>query len=336
MVSYSVYAIGLSLLLGLYFYEDITNNDILENCSDNLKKWHAKGQYFEYKQLYKIFYIHELVDVNNEATLVLLHGFPTSSYDYSKIWNLFKHLKVGSILAFDYVGYGFSEKPFDYDYSLFDMADMVDSLLVHLNIQNNVYFISHDMGDSVLQELIRRATLNNQNHFKISQAVLLNGAIMTDIIKPTLGQHLLRIKFVNKLVVNFFFKYQLMKPSFSSIFGSLNKPSSSELYDFYLTIRYNNGYLNLPKTIQYMTEREHYGHVWYDALNETSIPCMFIFGPADPINPREKFISKFKIDLPTVKLAILSDLIGHYPQYEDPFTVFELVKSFFALDTLKI
>lgn len=77
-----------------------------------------------------------------------------------------------------------------------------------------------------------------------------------------------------------------------------------------------------------MKEREEFGSIWYDALNETSLPVLFIYGPDDPINPRDKFPQKLREDLPRVKLSILSEMVGHYPQFEDSFTVFQLIKNF--------
>lgn len=142
-------------------------------------------------------------------------------------------------------------------------------------------------------------------------------------------QELTRTQLIGKYASKYFFHYFTFKHSFKSIFGSLNPPNTSDLYDFYLTIKFNKGNEVLWQTIQYMNERDQYGEVWYDALNETSIPVMFIYGPADPINPREKFPQKMRVDLPYVKLSILSELVGHYPQFEDPFTVFELMKNFF-------
>jgi pimeloyl-ACP methyl ester carboxylesterase len=273
----------------------------------------------------------EQVNAKYDNTLLLLHGFPTSSYDYIKLWPMLKELKINSLVTFDFVGHGFSDKPADYDYNLFDMADMVDALLMHLNIKENVYVVSHDFSDSVLQELLRRDNLKNQNHFQIAKCVLLNGGIMTDIYRPTLSQELLRTRVINKFAAKYFFQYALFKHSFRAVFGSLNPPNSSELYDFYLTVRYNAGNEILPLTIQYMNEREQYGDVWYDALNETSIPAMFIYGPADPINPADKFPQKFRLDLPAVRLVVLSEFVGHYPHFEDTFTVFELIKNFFQL-----
>jgi hypothetical protein len=55
---------------------------------------------------------------------------------------------------------------------------------------------------------------------------------------------------------------------------------------------------------------------------------MFVYGPADPINPADTFPKQLRTDIPAVKLRILSELVGHYPQFEDHFTVFGLIKSF--------
>lgn len=188
--------------------------------------------------------------------------------------------------------------------------------------------VAHDASDSVAQELIRRDNLKNQNHFSILKCVLFNGGIFTSIYRPRIGQELLRTQFVGPYFANYFFQYFFFKPMFAAIFGSLNQPTSTDLYDFYLTIKYNHGNQVLPRTIRYMNEREQYGDVWIDALNETVVPVLFIFGPADPINPKDKFPLQMKRDLPFVKLAILSDLVGHYPQWEDPFTVFAIIKEF--------
>jgi pimeloyl-ACP methyl ester carboxylesterase len=98
-----------------------------------------------------------------------------------------------------------------------------------------------------------------------------------------------------------------------------------------LSIRYNHGNRVLPLTINYMEEREQYGNIWYDALNETSLPVLFIYGPADPINLREKFLQKLRQDLPKIKLNVLSDMTGHYPHFEDCFTVFQLISKFLKI-----
>lgn len=80
-----------------------------------------------------------------------------------------------------------------------------------------------------------------------------------------------------------------------------------------------------------MSEREQYGNIWLDALNETSLPVLFIYGPADPINRRELFPQKLRQDLPKIRLNVLSEMIGHYPHFEDFFTVFQLIVKFLKI-----
>ena len=332
-------AICVALIAGVVYYDRESNEVLAEQFSHNLQKWQSKGQYFMYKNLHKIFYVYEKLDSNPkeniaDSTLVLLHGFPTSSYDYSKIWSLFistsqenkLNPKYTSILTFDYVGFGFSDKPRDYEYAVFDMADMMEMLLLHLNIYK-VSIVSHDMGDSVAQEIIRRDNLKNQNHYEIDRVVMLNGGVFIDIYKPLISQHLLRTKNVKNIFAKYFFKYSVFKFSFAKLFGGLNPPSSSEMYDHFLGIKYNYGNEILPLTIEYMGDREQYSEVWRDALNETVRPVMFIYGPADPINPRSAFPKKLRDEVPNVKLSLLNEMVGHYPQIEDPFTVYELIKQ---------
>jgi pimeloyl-ACP methyl ester carboxylesterase len=60
------------------------------------------------------FYIDESASpasAKQAEALLLLHGFPTSSYDFSGgFWEELKS-KYGRVIALDYPGYGFSDKP---------------------------------------------------------------------------------------------------------------------------------------------------------------------------------------------------------------------------------
>lgn len=313
------------------------NLEVKSEFSSNLLKWFTRGEYFNYRNN-KIFYVYEKMEEDSlvKPVVVFLHGFPTSSYDFMKIWNQFlatsddqlanMKTKANSLLAFDYLGYGFSDKPQYYNYSIFDMADMVERLVLHLKIES-VVLVAHDVGDSVAQEILRRDNLKN-NHYKVEKCILMNGGIMTDIYKPVLAQYIMRNEYFGQILFsNFFFRYFIFKNRFSQLFGEFKQPSEMEMYDMYLGIKYKDGNERLYQTIEYMKEREEYGSIWYDALNETAMPVHFIYGPADPINPRDKFPSKLREELPRVKLAVLSEMIGHYPHFEDSYTVFNLIKN---------
>lgn len=131
----SLLVVAIAMLAARYIYERKSNEQLREQFSYNLNKWFEKGNYYVYQDRFRVFYVQEVLRAEDQAEdvhIVLLHGFPTSSYDYSKLWPQLRQTSVKSIVSFDFVGYGFSDKPDDFDYSLFSQADLVDSFLMHL------------------------------------------------------------------------------------------------------------------------------------------------------------------------------------------------------------
>ena len=86
-------------------------------------------------------------------TLLLLHGYPTSSWDWEAIWpELCTRFRV---VALDFLGFGFSEKPYPYDYQIREQADLVEALVADLGL-TRFHVLAHDYGDTVAQELLAR------------------------------------------------------------------------------------------------------------------------------------------------------------------------------------
>ena len=69
-----------------------------------LSNWKNKGNYFTFNG-HQIFSL----DEGEGAPLLLIHGFPTASWDWSKIWSELR--KYHRVLAIDMLGFGFSDKP---------------------------------------------------------------------------------------------------------------------------------------------------------------------------------------------------------------------------------
>ena len=85
--------------------------------------------------------------------LLLLHGFPSSSYD----WRLLLERETEhAVLAPDFLGFGLSEKPRDHTYTLHWQADLVEELVRRHGADKQVFFVAHDMGTSVANELMAR------------------------------------------------------------------------------------------------------------------------------------------------------------------------------------
>ena len=61
-----------------------------------------------------------------------------------------------AVLAPDFLGFGLSEKPRDHTYTLHWQADLVEELVRRRSAGRPVFFVAHDMGTSVANELMAR------------------------------------------------------------------------------------------------------------------------------------------------------------------------------------
>lgn len=280
----------------------------------NLENWRQTGNYFNYKGN-KIFY--HLTEKSDEI-LLCLHGFPAASFDYHKIWD--DLARQFNLLAFDMIGYGFSDKPADFAYTTFQQVDILQALLEDLNIKK-VHILAHDYGNTITQELLARKE-ENRLSFTIESIVMLNGALFPETHRPILAQKILisPVGFLfSKLISDTRFKQNL-----SSVFGKNTQPTETELNDFVKLFRYNDGKNIAHKLIRYMSERAKYRERWVGALERTKVPFRFINGLADPVSGAH-LVKRFREILPHKDIIELVE-IGHFPHFEAPH---KTIKYFF-------
>ncbi len=286
-----------------------------------LKNWRESGNYFDYKG-YPIFY--QWSETANEV-LICLHGFPTSSFDYHKIWNSLA--KRFAVLSFDMIGYGFSAKPQDFDYTTFNQADVLQALLEHLKIRK-VHILAHDYGNTITQELLARAEEKRLN-FSIESLCFLNGALFPETHRPILAQKILisPLGFVfGRLISDARFKQSL-----ASIFGKKTQPTAGELDDFLQVFKFNNGRRIAHKLIRYMTERAMNRTRWVGALQRTELPFRFINGLADPVSGAH-LVKRFRQVMSQTDIVELKD-VGHFPHFEVPELVLEKFFDFIGANS---
>ena len=73
--------------------------------------------------------------------MLMLHGFPTWSYDYADVAD--DLARVHDVITLDFLGYGASDKPDPYEYSVAESADIVEDLAAHLTL-DSVRLVAHD------------------------------------------------------------------------------------------------------------------------------------------------------------------------------------------------
>jgi len=125
-------------------------------------------------------------------TIVLIHGFPTSSYDYHRaVDRLSEKYRV---VMFDHLGFGFSDKPAELTYSMVELAEQALALWTILDIKR-AHVVSHDMGDSVLTEILARLERKMlPDRFKdfFQSVTFTNGGMRYHLINFRLSQILLK------------------------------------------------------------------------------------------------------------------------------------------------
>ena len=91
-------------------------------------------------------YFYREVGENNPDTVLMIHGFLGSSYDFIDVMNQLKDRY--HVIAVDLIGFGLSEKPIDFNYAKQNQAQGLVNFLDALEI-DEVTIMAHSMGGEV-------------------------------------------------------------------------------------------------------------------------------------------------------------------------------------------
>uniref|UniRef100_A0A3Q3DSC7 Mesoderm specific transcript n=1 Tax=Hippocampus comes TaxID=109280 RepID=A0A3Q3DSC7_HIPCM len=266
-----------------------------------LLKWHNAGRGFNFRGS-EIFYRDSHGALGSSDVVLLLHGFPTSSYDWHKIWEPLTQ-RFNRVIALDFLGFGFSDKPRPHRYSIFEQASVVEALLAHLGLANQrINLVSHDYGDTVALELLH-SDQNRTGHLNINSLCLSNGG---ECFCSTFSHFRSRRDGLCAL------------HRIGEVFGPYTQPTDAEFWDMWTGLRYNDGNLVLDSVLQYINQRLKHRERWVGALTSTFVPLHLIYGPLDPVNPHPHFIRLYQQLVQRSTVSVLDEHIGHYPQLEDP------------------
>lgn len=282
-----------------------------------LRAWHDAGRYFAYKG----HSIYTRVDGPAGApALLLIHGFPTASWDWSALWPaLAQRYRVYTL---DLIGFGFSAKPLHYDYRIADQADLCEAFLRSESV-SDYHVLAHDYGDTVAQELLARQGASHAGP-RLHSVALLNGGLFPEVHRPLFTQKLLASlagPLVARLTSRRAFEYSLR-----AIFGAGTPPSATLLDGFWELLQEHEGARVLPRLIRYMDERRLQRARWVGALVTAAVPLKLINGEADPISG-EHMVARYRELVPYPDVTALPT-IGHYPQCEAPRAVLDAYFDF--------
>jgi pimeloyl-ACP methyl ester carboxylesterase len=238
--------------------------------------------------------------------LLLIHGYPTASYDWIRVWP--RLAERHSLYTLDLLGFGCSAKPRDSDYPIALQADLCTALLDGCGV-TDVHVLAHDYGDTVAQELLAR---EREGRLRIASMAFLNGGLFPETHRARPIQKLLATPLLGSLLAHLM-SYAKFEATMLSISGR-EPPTREELQDLWVLLERDGGRRALPRLITYMEQRRRNRARWVGALVGSRVPRRLICGAVDPVSGRH-LAERYRELVPDPDVVVLED-VGHYPHLE--------------------
>lgn len=311
----------------------------------NLQQWYQDGDYMNF-QGRPVFY--KQSSSSNKPHLLLLHGYPTSSYDFSQLWTTTDLCTTQfHCITIDFIGYGLSDKSLPMLSNLTTQASVVEQLVIReLGLHSvPVSIVAHDIGVSVVQELLARVLDRQESEHKSpairwKSIILLNGGLFPEQHRALLTQKALATPVVGHLI-QALIPVSLFTQSVNKVFGPQTQLTDEEGSEHYTALLHNAHAGHIYTLQQYIAERRLQRKRWVGALNSTQttinppIPTRLINGGHDPISGHH-LLAHYQNVIVEPDVVALPSHLGHYPHIEDPQTVFkEIIRYHKQLGTLK-
>lgn len=265
-----------------------------------------------------VFY-REAGDPSNPA-IVLLHGFPSSSYQYREV--VAELSDEFYVIAPDYPGFGNSAKPTvaDYEYTFDNLAVTMGKFLEQKEVSN--YFLAiHDYGAPVG---FRMALADPDD---VAGFIVMNGnayeAGLSEITQQTLATP--RTPEDEAYKTQAFMSFDGIKWMYTT--GAANPASMSPdgwTMDHALITEPHVVELNLDLLYDYPNNLTQYPD-WHDYLRQTQPPMLIVWGKNDPIFP-ESGAAAYRQDVEDIDYNIYDT--GHFPLEEHAPEIIEKMRAF--------
>jgi pimeloyl-ACP methyl ester carboxylesterase len=252
--------------------------------------------------------------------VLLLHGFPSSAYDFEKAIEHFGSPRRRRIVALDFLGYGLSDKPTDYGYSLFQQADGLLAVARTVGLAR-AHVWAHDMGTSVTTELLARRA-RGLLPLDLASITLMNGSVHIELAHLTPGQQVLRSR-----LGPLFAKLNRRSTFVAQIRRTFGRAPDDETVDaMWQLLARAGGSARMAQTIRYIEERHRFHRRWIGALEVCDVPALVAWGRRDSVAV-VAIAEQLAREIPGARFETWDDL-GHWPQIEDPARVAATVSAF--------
>lgn len=252
--------------------------------------------------------------------LLLLHGYPSSCYDWREVLDLLPGRRA---VCFDFLGFGFSDKPRDHVYSLHGQADLVEAVARRFAPDERIVLVAHNMGTSVASELLARE-VDGRPGLELAAVLLFNGSMVIERASLTISQKLLRSR-LGPLMARMA-NERMFRAQFARIFSPTHPLREEEAADQWALLAHAGGHRIVDRLTFYLHERVRYAERWHGALRDWPGRLELMWAMRDPVATGAVLDAVTELR-PHVRVTRLPDL-GHYPQLEQPEAVAEVIGRF--------
>lgn len=309
----------------------------------NFAEWNDLGSYLT-TSMGRVFLVDLPPGDSAEAELdpvVVLHGFPTSSFDWRSVLDALGRARRRVVL-FDFLGFGLSDKP-DRRYGIDLHADTAVAVLAELGIDRCV-MVTHDMGDTVGGELLARTMppgsvpedpawsvaadapvitsgsgrAPEPLALEVTGRVIVNGSIYLGLASLTEGQQRLWAAEDARLPDELgpLIGGDSLAGGLAQVFHPDHQPDTDERASLVAMIEHGGGHLLLPRLIRYLDDRRRAEARYTGAIETHASPLTILWASEDPVAVAAMG-DQLAARRPDANLVRLEGL-GHYPMVEDP------------------
>jgi pimeloyl-ACP methyl ester carboxylesterase len=258
----------------------------------------------------------------DSPTIVLLHGFPSSSHMYRDlIPRLTDQFRV---IAPDYIGFGYSDapKPGDFSYTFDNLAAQVEALLLGVLGLKKFSIYVQDYGAPVGYRIA------SKNPQAIETIIVQNGNAYAegigsgfDAMKPFWTKRNAETEKPVRALLT------LETTRFQYTHGTKNVKQISPdnwTFDQVFLDRPGNDAIQLDLLYDYQSNLGHYDR-WHEYFRTSQPPALIVWGKNDPFFTVEG-AKAYQRDLPKAELFLLDT--GHFALEEEGDFIAEKIKAF--------
>ena len=240
--------------------------------------WYRAGEYFEWTSTtpnnegrrVRVFY--RTFGNRANPALVILHGYPTSSFDFREMIPFLEENYFVAVL--DFPGFGFSDKPQDgYSYMLEDDAKLVDHFVQEVLELPRFHLLTHDRGGSVGFAFLGNYLAREEKSYEITYHFISNGGLFLPLANLSQGQYAIQHAVRGPELI----REQQARPRVTE--GTPRQVAYADIQAF------NDGIGARLYVGKYLLERTANEYRWLDTLRESPVPTALIWGLQDTVNP---------------------------------------------------